>query len=285
MADDEQGKTEREGSKEEQAKAEREGESSERSAPSADVVYGAILGEGEVELERSFSALFWSALAAGLSMGFSLVGVALLESALPDEPWRPLVTSLGYSLGFIVVILGRQQLYTENTLTAVLPVLQRRELTSLVKMVRLWAIVLVANLIGAAIFAWVVANTNAFPEDVRATFATVGTRALPADFLTTLISGVFAGWLIALIVWMLPFAGDGRLAVIVILTYTVALAELAHVIAGSVDVLYLVWRGMYGFVDYLALFLLPALLGNTIGGVSLVALLNHGQVSIGKDDA
>jgi formate/nitrite transporter FocA (FNT family) len=262
---------------------EQKSEAEQRSAPSADIVYGAILGEGERELDRSPSTLLWSGLAAGLSMGFSLVGVGLLEQALPDEPWRPLIANLGYSLGFIVVILGRQQLFTENTLTAVLPLLTHRGTDTLARMLRLWAIVLVANLIGAAIFAWVVASTNVFPEEVRSTFASVAERGLPVDFLTTLVRGVFAGWLIALIVWMLPFAGDGRLAVIVILTYTVAPAGLAHVIAGSVDVLYLVWRGSYSFFDYVVLFLVPALIGNTIGGVSLVALLNHGQVSIGKD--
>src|SRR3954470_12183142 len=98
----------------------------ERSSPSGKIVYKAILKEGEEELDRSSAALFWSGLAAGLSMGFSMIGEALLATYLPDAEWRPLVTKLGYSAGFLIVILGRQQLFTENTLTPVLPLLQRR---------------------------------------------------------------------------------------------------------------------------------------------------------------
>src|SRR4029079_14510293 len=121
----------------------------ERSSPSGKIVYKAISKEGEEELERSSSALFWSGLAAGLSMGFSMIAEGLLTSFLPDEHWRPLVAKFGYSAGFLIVILGRQQLFTENTLTPVLPFLQRKPKASATNVLRLWAIVLAANLIGA----------------------------------------------------------------------------------------------------------------------------------------
>src|SRR3954471_20221890 len=101
-------------------------EAQERSSPSGKVVYHAVLKEGEDELERPSSALFWSGLAAGLSMGFSLVAEAALHSRLPEAPWRPLVAKFGYSIGFLLVILGRQQLFTENTLTPILPLLKRK---------------------------------------------------------------------------------------------------------------------------------------------------------------
>src|SRR5690242_13295096 len=132
-------------------------EAEERSAPSGKVVYKAILGEGEDELSRPSSALFWSGLAAGLSMGFSLVAEGLLRAHLPDTAWRPLVAKLGYSVGFLIVILGSQQLYTENTLTPIVPLLTRRSGEMLGRVLRLWAIVLVTNLIGTIVFAWVVA--------------------------------------------------------------------------------------------------------------------------------
>jgi formate/nitrite transporter FocA (FNT family) len=86
----------------------------ERVAIGANIVYEAIRREGEDELARPASALAWSALAAGLSMGFSFVAEALLEARLPDEPWRPLIAKFGYSVGFLIVVLGRQQLYTET---------------------------------------------------------------------------------------------------------------------------------------------------------------------------
>src|SRR4051812_34111347 len=101
-------------------------EAERRTAPSGRIVYKTILNEGNEELARSSSALFWSGLAAGLSMGFSMIAQAFLASYLPDAHWRPLVAKFGYSIGFLIVILGRQQLFTENTLTPILPLLVER---------------------------------------------------------------------------------------------------------------------------------------------------------------
>ena len=92
----------------------------------ADVTYEVIRREGEGELRRSPSALAYSSLAAGLSMGFSFLAQGLLRSHLPDTEWAPLVSKLGYAVGFLIVILGSQQLFTENTLTAVVPTLAQR---------------------------------------------------------------------------------------------------------------------------------------------------------------
>src|SRR5919205_3248796 len=108
-----------------------------RSSPRTEVVYEAIREEGENELGRSSATLAWDGLAAGLSMGFSLVAEGLLRAHLPDAAWRPLVSNLGYSVGFLVIVLGRQQLFTENTLTVVLPVLHDHQKGSLPRMIRL----------------------------------------------------------------------------------------------------------------------------------------------------
>jgi len=125
----------------------------ERLAIGANVVYETIRREGEDELHRTVAALAWSALAAGLSMGFSFVAEGLLMSHLPDQLWRPLIASAGYCVGFLIVILGRQQLFTENTLTVVLPLLLRRDLATLLRMLRLWGVVLSGNLVGTFLFA------------------------------------------------------------------------------------------------------------------------------------
>ena len=249
----------------------------ERSSPSGHVVYGAIAKEGEAELRRSNSALAWSGLAAGLSMGFSMVSEALLTHSLPDTGWRPLVARLGYGVGFLIVVLGRQQLFTENTLTVMLPLLQRRDVRTLANVLRLWGVVLGANLGGAFAFAWVAGHTSVFEPDLRAEFATLGRHALEPAFGTVLLRGIFAGWLIALMVWLLPFAESSRLWVGLIITYLVALGKFSHVIAGSVETLYLVTTGARSFGAYAGGFLLPTLLCNIIGVVSLVSLLGHAQ--------
>ncbi len=103
----------------------------DRVAIGAHVVYETIRREGEEELGRKASALAWSAFAAGLSMGFSFIAEGLLTAHLPDRPWRLLISRVGYSVGFLIVILGRQQLFTENTLTVVLPLLLRKDLSTL----------------------------------------------------------------------------------------------------------------------------------------------------------
>jgi formate-nitrite transporter family protein len=259
----------------------------QRSSVSAKVVYGAIQKEGEDELKRTSDALFWSALAAGLAMGFSLVVEGLLRHYLPDAPWRPVITKLGYSVGFLIVILGRQQLFTENTLTPILPLLTRRSRDVLLNVLRLWGVVLVANLLGALIFAWILGNTNVFDASIRRTFGEIGLEAVKEDFWTTLIRGVFAGWLIALMVWLLPFAEMARIWVIIIITYVVGLAGFAHIIAGSVEAFFVAVTGQVGWDHVLLSFVVPALIGNILGGVVLVAGLAHAQTASdeGGEDA
>jgi formate/nitrite transporter FocA (FNT family) len=260
-----------------------EDEAHERSSPSGKIVYKAILKEGESELERSTSALFWSGLAAGLSMGFSLVTEGLLRAHLPDAEWRPLVAKFGYSIGFLIVILGRQQLFTENTLTPVLPLLKQRDAKTLANMLRLWGVVLAANLLGALAFGFVVIKSPAFEGPVKSAFIEIGHDVMRVGFGAALVKGIFAGWLIALIVWLMPFAEMARIWVIVIITYVVGLASLNHIVAGAVETFTLAWAGEKGWGMVLTGFIVPTLIGNIIGGVTLVAALNHAQVVSGEE--
>jgi formate/nitrite transporter FocA (FNT family) len=254
----------------------------EEESLNASITYEVIRREGEKELERSPRALAWSGLAAGLSMGFILIAEGLLRSHLPDAAWRPLVAKLGYSVGFLIVILGSQQLFTENTVTPIVPLLTRRTRELLGRVLRMWAVVLVTNLVGTIAFAWVLARTTLFDPEVHVAFTGVAAEALRGDFWTTVVRAVFAGWLIALMVWMLPAAKSGQVAVIVGMTYLVGLAGLSHIIAGSTEVAYLVARDAATWGDYLGRFVVPTLLGNTLGGVTLVAALNHAQVGGGS---
>src|SRR4051812_46860510 len=257
-------------------------EAEDRTSVSAVVVHEAVRLDGDEELNRSASALAWSGLAAGMSMGFSFAGEALLYSYLPDVPWRPLVTALGYPLGFLLVIVGRQQLFTENTLTAIIPLLARRNGETLVKVARIWTIVLLSNLVGAHLFAWVVGNTPMFTREVQESMMKLATHAMEIGFGTAILRGIFAGWLIAMVVWMLAAISTGRLGVIVIVTYVVGLANLTHIVAGAVEVLFLAMVGARSWGDVALGYLLPTLLGNIIGGVSLTAAINHAQVVAGQ---
>lgn len=250
-----------------------------RASLRAAVVFETVRREGETEIGRPALALAFSGLAAGLSMGASLVGTGVLKAYLPDTPWRPLVANLGYTLGFLIVILGRQQLFTENTLTAILPVLDDpNKLGKFLQMLRLWGIVLLTNLIGAAIFAEVVAKTAMFDPKVKAAFLTIGLHALHPAFAEIVWRGILAGWFIALVVWLLPAADAQRVWIIVLITWLVGAAGLSHIIAGSVEGLYAVAAGDWSWSAYITGFLAPVFIGNCIGGVGLVAILNYGQV-------
>jgi formate/nitrite transporter FocA (FNT family) len=257
----------------------------EKSRPNAPLIHETIRAEGESELERTAHALLLSGLAAGLSMGFSLVVQGLLQSRLPDAPWRELIANFGYTVGFLIVVLGRQQLFTENTLTPILPLLHNRDADTLWRVLRLWGLVLAANVAGTYLFAAAVAHTDAFGAEAKAAFSEISRHAVEGPFGTTFVKAVFAGWLIALMVWLLPAAeGAGSIVVIVVITYVVALPPLAHVVAGSVEAFYLVETGEAGWRDYLVRFFAPTLLGNVVGGVALVAVLNYGQVAPALED-
>lgn len=254
----------------------------ERIAPNAGVVYATIVRQGEEELARPYSALAFSGLAAGLSMGFSFIAEALLTSALPDTPWRNLITKFGYSFGFLIVILGRQQLFTENTLTPVLPLLNEFTWKRLLQVCKLWVVVLIANMVGVCLLAWVLATIPVFDEPVRQTLKVLGEHVFAGPLAITFVRASFAGWLIALMVWLLPFAETARVLVIILLTYLIGLGRFDHIIAGSTEKFYLLFTGAEDFSSFIFRFWLPTLLGNMCGGILLVAALNHGQVASGK---
>lgn len=212
-------------------------------------------------------------------MGFSLVAQGLIRAYLPAAPWRPLVATFGYSIGFLIVVLGRQQLFTENTLTAILPLLAHPNWHTFMRVMRLWLIVLLTNLVGALAFAMLVAHTGIFKPEVRQAFSAIGYDAFSNDFGLVLLKAIFAGWLIALMVWLLPAAETARVHIIILITYIVGLGGFAHIIAGSVEVLYIASAGQLSWAGYLGGFLAPTLLGNIIGGASLVAALNYAQVA------
>ncbi|BES69474.1 formate/nitrite transporter family protein [Marinobacter nanhaiticus D15-8W] len=250
-----------------------------REAPSAAVVYEAIRAEAETELTRPMIGLGWSALAAGLSMGFSLIAQALLYSYTPDAEWTPIVSSFGYSIGFLFVILGRQQLFTENTLTPVLEVLRVRSMSVVGKTLNLWLVVLLCNMVGVAIFAFALSYFDVLDPKIDEALKTISTREYGHPFGTVFVRAIFAGWLVALMLWLMPFAESARVGVIILVSYVIGLAHFPHIIAGSVAAIYAVFNSSHSFLEFLFGFFTPTLLGNTIGGVMMVAAVNYAQVA------
>jgi len=243
------------------------------------VIHEIVRDQGREELKRSGGGLAWSGLAAGLSIGFSFVLQAYLRAGLPDAPWSRLVDGFGYSLGFLIVILGQQQLFTETTLTALVPTLTQRTVPALLSTFRVWTIVLVANLAGTLVFGFISAQHGVFSPDAYEAMRSLSAATMAHPFGQTLVKAVAAGWLIGLMVWLLPTAGPARPLIVILLTYAVAVCQFPHVIAGSVEAAFGVAAGQASVGDYLLKFLAPTLIGNIVGGTALAALLNHAPIA------
>lgn len=169
----------------------------ENQPPRAAVLHEIIRTQGDQELERKAAALWWSALAAGLTMGLSLMAMGLLHARLPDSPSSQVIASLGYSAGFLAVILARQQLFTENTLTAVLPVMSQPTLHNLGRLLRLWGVVLAGNLAGTLLVAWVMLHLPIFDGATDRAFLDIGRKVMENDNGQMFAKGIVSGWMIA----------------------------------------------------------------------------------------
>lgn len=246
--------------------------------PRAAVVYEIIRVQGEAELRRPVSSLWWSGMAAGISIGFSFLTEAALASHLPASEWTPIVSKLGYAVGFLIVILGHQQLFTENVLTAVLPVMARMNLSWFTKMLRLWGIVLAANIAGSFVFALAIVWLPIVSPDLGPALANIVNAVMSHSPGEIFAKGIGAGWLIAALVWIIAATEGVEFLIILLLTYLIAFFGFAHIVAGSVEAAYGVLTGLISFNKAFFVFFLPALAGNVFGGTVLFSLLSYAQV-------
>jgi formate-nitrite transporter family protein len=249
--------------------------------PQAGEILERVIRDAEEELERSTSGLAFSGFAAGLTMGLSGLGVAVLGHFLPASPWAPLVEYLLYPLGFLAVIIGRAQLFTENTLYPVVLLMDRR--SGYLDTARLWATVFAANILGVLLFAALVSQVHTVRRPTKETLAALGSDAATNTFGHVFWTAVIGGWLIALVAWLVEGAeiSIGQIVLIWLLTYLVGIGGFAHCIATSGEILVSVLVGAVGGWRYVA-WLTAATLGNVAGGVLIVALLNYGQVMAGS---
>ncbi|MBV0913690.1 formate/nitrite transporter family protein [Anianabacter salinae] len=245
---------------------------------SAVLIYEVIRRDGVEELHRPVQSLIYSGLAAGIFISLSVLGEAVFRDQLPDTAWRPLVENLGYSFGFLVVILGRMQLFTENTITTVLPVINDFCLRSVGRAAQLWGVVFLSNMVGAFIAAIFIAHTPTFDADFLSTVTQLSEHAVGYDPDVLFFKAIPAGVIVAAIVWMLPSGTAANFFVILTFTWLIAAGDFAHVVAGAVEMAYLVVTGAMPLYDGFAGFLVPVFAGNVVGGTVVFTLLAWGQV-------
>ncbi len=247
--------------------------------PTAIQIYEQVSLNARRELARSNISLAISALVGGLTMGLTALGVSIATATLGHSPTAQFIAFLFYPLGFMAVILGRGQLFTENTLYPVALILSERR--HVLSTLRLWAVVFSANVAGAFLFAMLCARTKALEPQVLAAMAQFGADAASLPARHIFWSGVVGGWIIAMVAWLVSGSHSitGSVALIWSLTFVVGLGHFAHCIATSGEILAAVLSHQLPAFAYLR-WLLPATCGNIAGGVLLVTLLEYGQAKL-----
>lgn len=243
------------------------------------LVYEIIRRDGAEELDRPTAALIFSGIAAGLVISFSFVFKAIIASYIPtDAIWTDLITNFGYTIGFLIAILGHMQLFTENTITTVVPLFKPFTLDKLRAVGRLWGIVILCNIIGTALASLFFLTTDLFTPNIDKALDELAHHVASFSAIQNLLKGVMSGLLIAALVWMLPSVSN-KFLVIFFMTYLIGLGNFTHVVVGSTEMSYLVWQGEASLGEYLFNFLIPTTIGNIIGGTGVFTLLIYGQVT------
>lgn len=243
---------------------------------STDEIFQRVVATAEEEIDSSNRELFYSGLAAGLAITLSFLGHAAVAAAVPGEPTGLLAATL-YPIGFLFIVMGRYQLFTENTLPPVTLVLTR--VASLPLLLRLWTIVLVGNILGATMGALVLARTGVFTPESAQLAVEFGLEGIETAWWDLFFKAIFAGWLVAGMVWLDHATQDStaRLLLIYGIIYLIPATGLHHVVVTSCEAMFLVFSGAAGLWVVTVDLFIPVLLGNTVGGVVLVALLNYAQ--------
>jgi formate/nitrite transporter FocA (FNT family) len=250
--------------------------------PSAEDIYKQVAMNARQELKRSSISLGMSGFGGGAFMGLSAMGTALALSLLGTGDHAMLLSRMFYPIGFIVVIIGRSQLFTENTLYPVALVLAEKK--HFWNTLRLWAVVLPSNVAGAFAFAMLAALTPALNPHVLDALTQLGLDAAAHPAATIFWSGVMGGWIIALAAWLVSGSHSitGSVMVIWMLTFVVGLGNFAHCIATSGEVFIAILTHHAAWRVYPHWFI-PAVSGNICGGVLMVTILEYGQVIAGDD--
>ncbi|MDF0599404.1 formate/nitrite transporter family protein [Psychromarinibacter sp. C21-152] len=242
------------------------------------LIYEVVRRDAREELERPFHSLIWSAMAAGGLISFSLVAEAIFRTHLPDVPGRYLIENLGYAFGFLLVIMGKMQLFTENTITTVMPLMSDPCRRYYQRAAALWGIVLTGNVIGALAAALFFTYTAALPADVHAATLAISEHAASFDADVAFARAIPAGILIAAIVWMLPQAEGAGFLLVLSFTWLIAAGDFTHIIVGSVEMWMLLLADALSPSEAAFRFFLPVLAGNIVGGTAIFSLLAWGQV-------
>nr|WP_267640141.1 formate/nitrite transporter family protein [Haloarchaeobius amylolyticus] len=239
-------------------------------------VFQRIIVAADEEATTSTRELFFSGLAAGFAITVTYLLYASLTAATGKDP---ILSALLYPLGFIYIVLGGYQLYTENTLPPVVLVLER--LASVPRLLRIWGVVLLGNFAGGTVGGVVLALTGVLSPEAAAAATDIALKGVETPFWSLFFKACFAGLIVAGVVWLDYSVRDSisRLILVYIAFLAIPFGNLFHVVVSFTEVVYLVAAGQASLVGPLTGFVFPVLLGNTAGGVLLVTVVNYFQTT------
>ncbi|MDA8065228.1 MAG: formate/nitrite transporter family protein [Thermaerobacter sp.] len=246
-------------------------------------IFQSAIKVGERRLKRAWLEMLSSGFIAGMNVTFGALGAALVSAA-----FLPAVGPLGatvagavvFPVGFIFLSIGKSELFTENFLIPTTAVLARRGRTR--QLFRLWGLTLLGNVLGAALFAYLLSRgTDVFHAAGIRYVVDLARHKVSQGFFSTALSGVFAGWLITLMTWLIVASRGTQAKIMVIwcVGFLIYLNGFNHVVVNSSEIFFAMDEGFrISYASWFAHFFLPVALGNFVGGTVFVTLLQYLQV-------
>ena len=240
-------------------------------------IYEIISREGVEELSRPLSSLAWSGYAAGICICFSVLTMAHLHHYLPEDQAWTLLKKMGYVVGFLIVIMGRLQLFTENTITVILPLLDKWSGRNILRTLKLWGVVFATNMAGTMSVALMILYLQNPDPDYLEALTNISKHAVEHSFVDIFLAGIPAGFLIAVLVWMMPSAKGSEFLLITMMIFLISLGDYSHVVAGSFEAFFLLLSGESSLGETVS-YITAAGLGNILGGTGVFTMLAYAQV-------
>ena len=246
------------------------------SGRSPDEIWEVAKDEGERRLARRWPALVATGFVGGadIMIGvFVLAATSAAVTAAAGPELGHLAGSLVFGVGFVMLIVGRGELFTENFLVPVSTVLARRAQPR--SLLRLWVITFVANYAGILLVTLIMKTTGVLQPETLAAAAEPAETLVARDGLPSLLSAILAGAVMTLMTWLTHAAEQdiGRIVIALLIGFVIALGTFNHAVVafGETMLPYLANTTDIGLGD-IARTLAYAIVGNLIGGLGLVTL-------------
>lgn len=232
-----------------------------------------VLYDADEEISRGNRELIFSAIAAGIAITITL----LLYSTVSSSVDSYVLGSILYPLGFIYIILGNYQLYTENTLPPVALTIER--ISSIPSLLKMWFLILFGNILGGLIGSITLFYGNVLSEEAGNYVIKIAQSSVELGFTSLFFKGVFAGIIVAGVVWIDFSVKDSisRIILVYVAFLSIPLGNLYHVVVSTTEMFYLIMATDVSILSTIISFPLPVLIGNTVGGVIFVTLINYFQ--------